>query len=254
MTRSDNNFLFAAPRTYAIGDIHGCAQLLEALLTRIHPRPAQDSIVILGDFLNRGPDVRRTVDCLVTLQRSFHHVIVLRGNHEQMFLDYLDGRNEELFMAAGGQKTLASYGIDPLTAKNPARAIPADHLALLTSLPTLWEDEHAIYVHAGLEPGVHLTRQSLTWLLWSRNRFLNSAHDFGKPVIFGHTRFAAPYEKASKIGIDTGAVYGGRLTCLVLPDRKFISISDRHLASMPKLPLTDQLFSCQAELKSISRS
>jgi serine/threonine protein phosphatase 1 len=214
-------------RTFAIGDIHGCHQVLNELLERLRPHPEKDTIVILGDFINRGPGARQTIDRLLALQEVHQHLIVLRGNHEQMFLDYLAGCNRELFSAVGGRETLASYGLDPLTTKDPSRVLPSDHLEFLASLPALWEDEHAIYVHAGLEPGVHLAQQSPAWLLWARDKFLDSAHDFGKPVVFGHTPFAAPRKEAFKIGIDTGAVYGGRLTCLILPDLEFVSVPSR---------------------------
>ncbi len=87
-----------------------------------------------------------------------------------------------------------------------------------------WEDGNYIYVHAGLQPGVHLSQQSPEWLFWSRDEFINSTYDFGKKVIYGHTPYAKPRIDANKIGIDTGAVYGGALTCLKLPEMQFIVI------------------------------
>jgi len=211
-------------RTFAIGDIHGCSSLLAELLKRISPDPQGDTLVILGDFINRGPDSRGTVELLLELKRQFRHLILLRGNHEQMLLDYLDGRHQGLFLAVGGRETLASYGADPAAVASTSW-LPPEHLALLADLPTCYENEHGIYVHAGLQPGVHLTGQSPEWLLWARDDFIRSNHDFGKRVIFGHTPFADPLVTANRIGIDTGAVYGGRLTCLLLPELKFVSVA-----------------------------
>lgn len=212
-------------RTFAVGDIHGCRQLLEELFSRISPDPQQDTVLILGDFINRGPDSRGTIDLLLQLRERYRNFIILRGNHEQMMLDYLDGRDRDFFLIVGGRETLVSYGVDPLVEVDPNSWLPTEHRSLLTDLPTLYENEHGIYVHAGLQPGVHLSQQSTEWLLWVRDEFINSPDDFGKPVVFGHTPFADPLLTANKIGIDTGAVYGGSLSCLVLPDFKFVSVS-----------------------------
>jgi len=125
----------------------------------------------------------------------------------------------------GGRETLASYGIKPPYDRPALAAIPADHLRFYDDLLTCWEDEQAIYVHAGLQPGVHLSQQSREWLLWARDNYLASGHDFGKPVVSGHTPCQVPLQDAHKIVIDTGAVYGGRLTCLVLPDLEFIQVA-----------------------------
>ena len=211
--------------TFAIGDIHGCRSLLTELLTRIDPDPQADTIIVLGDFINRGPDSRGTIDLLLQLRERYRNFIVLRGNHEQMLLDYLAGLNRDFFLLVGGRETLTSYGVDPSAEADPDTWLPAEHRALLTDLPTLYENEHGIYVHAGLQPGVHLSQQSTEWLLWVRDEFIKSFYDFGKPVVFGHTPFADPLLTANKIGIDTGAVYGGSLSCLILPDFKFVSVS-----------------------------
>ena len=215
-------------RTFAIADIHGCKSLLVALFEQINPDPRHDSVIILGDFINRGPDSRGTIDLLLELRERYRNFIVLRGNHEQMFLDYLAGLDRKLFPVVGGREMLINYGIDPVSdsdpVSDPAAWLPSSHRSLLADLPTCYENEHGIYVHAGLQPGVHLARQSPEWLLWARKNFIDSAYDFGKPVIFGHTPFSSPLVTPNKIGIDTGAVYGGSLTCLILPDLEFVSV------------------------------
>lgn len=211
-------------RTFAIGDIHGCRQLLEDLFARISPDPELDSIILLGDVINRGPDSRGTVELILQLRQQYRNFIVLRGNHEQMLLDYLAGRDRGVFLGVGGRETLASYGVDSLSAGETSAWLPSVHYALLADLPTSYENEHGIYVHAGLKPGVHLGRQPLEWLLWVRDEFIQSDYDFGKPVIFGHTPFGSPLLMANKAGIDTGAVYGGQLTCLILPGYEVVSV------------------------------
>lgn len=210
-------------KTCVIGDIHGCLTPLQLLLEQVAGR--YDTLVFLGDYVDRGPKSKQVIQHILAVKKSHPRTITLMGNHEYLFLRYLHGQDDGLFLQAGGKQTLASYGIPALpgTEPNPA-PIPADHLAFLRSLPLFWEDEHAIYVHAGLQPGVHLSLQKQQWCLWARDQFLGAACSFGKPVVFGHTVFDSPHVAPDKIGIDTGAVYGGRLTALILPDMEFISV------------------------------
>ena len=212
------------PRTFVIGDVHGCHQALSTLLTAIRPDPLQDTLVFLGDYIDRGPESSQVLSALINLQGSSRNLIALMGNHEQMLLNYLAGLDQELYLSAGGIETLESYGIVNFGDIWTQTILPPDHLDFLHSLRPYWEDDQHIYVHAGLEPGVHLTQQSTDWLFWGREGFIDSDYDFGKRVIYGHTPWQAPRVEANKIGIDTGAVYGGRLTCLVLPEMEFVSV------------------------------
>lgn len=210
-------------KTLVIGDIHGCAGPLNDLLAKITAHV--DTIVFLGDYVDRGPDSKKVVDTVLDLQRQHGRVIPLMGNHDFMFLSYLTKQgNQDLFLHVGGHETLKSYGITQEADHDPASAIPPDHLAFFNSLPLYWEDHHGIYVHAGLQPGRHLSQQKAQWCLWARNNFISTTFNFGKPVIFGHTTFSTPRVDDNKIGIDTGAVYGGKLTGLLLPDMEFISV------------------------------
>jgi serine/threonine protein phosphatase 1 len=212
-------------KTFVIGDIHGCHDAMLRLLCRIAPDPAHDAIIFLGDYLDRGPASRQVITTLLELRQTHRHLVTLRGNHEQMLLDYLTGQEQEIFLTSGGIETLESYGIINFSDIWTQRILPPEHLEFLQSLPTYWEDEEYIYVHAAMEPGVHPTRQKHEWLLWGRQGFIDSDHDFGKRVIYGHTPWPAPRVEHNKIGIDTGAVYGGQLTCLVLPVLEFISVA-----------------------------
>lgn len=212
-------------KTYVIGDIHGCYRALEELLGKISPDPNADTLVFLGDYIDRGPDSKQVVQKVIELMtESQGRVIPLMGNHEQMFLASLAGEKREFFLKMGGDATLASYGIPPPYTGKIAHRIPVEHIHFFNELILFWEDKEYIYVHAGLEPGVHLSQQSPRWCCWARDQFLKSDYDFGKKVIFGHTPFEEPHIGKNKIGLDTGAVYGGELTCLVLPDFEFVRV------------------------------
>lgn len=209
--------------TCVIGDVHGCNASLALLLQKVQRRA--DTLVFLGDYIDRGPQSKQVVTTILKLQKEHPRVIPLMGNHEFLFLQYMEGRDSSVFLQAGGLQTLDDYGIDPAAGLDEARRrISPEHLAFFRSLPLLWQDQHAIYVHAGLQPGRHLSQQTSQWCLWARDQFVHSSYDFGKPVVFGHTTFDEPYLTPNKIGIDTGAVYGGQLTALLLPTREIISV------------------------------
>lgn len=212
-------------RTFVIGDIHGCHEALRRLFSKITPALKGGTIIFLGDYIDRGPDSKKVVSLIIRLiERAPRRVIALMGNHEQALLAALAGEKRDFFLRMGGDATLLSYGLKPPFCGDLAAKIPADHLDFFHNLLLFWEDEQYIYVHAGLQPHVHLSRQSPHWCCWAREQFLAADYDFGKKVIFGHTPFEEPLVEKHRIGIDTGAVYGGKLTCLVLPDEKFISV------------------------------
>ena len=214
--------------TFVIGDIHGCSDLLVELLEKIKPLAPDDTVIFIGDYIDRGPDSRDVIDIILQLRADHGRVLTLRGNHEVMLLDAMHGYGQTEFLANGGAATLRSYGIPPESINDLAALLPPEHLVFMQDLLPYWEDEYYIYVHAGLQPGVHLTQQTPDWLFWSRESFIHSTYDFGKIVIYGHTPHDKPKIDANKIGIDTGAVYGGCLTCLKLPDNVYISSSSRN--------------------------
>jgi serine/threonine protein phosphatase 1 len=211
-------------RILAIGDIHGCNGLLKRLLDRIHIDPLADAPILIGDYLDRGSEVREVIDTLLDLRERCPNLICLKGNHESMFLNYyLEGRDEELFLMNGGQNTLDSYGIS-LDEARGGKGFPEHHLRFLTSLPLSHETDEFYFVHAGLRPGIAIADQLPEDLLWIRHEFIDANWDFGRTVVFGHTPLAKPLIAKNKIGIDTGAVYGGRLTCIELPSRKITQV------------------------------
>ena len=217
-------------RTFVIGDIHGCSDALSRLLAEINPLKKDDTIIFMGDYIDRGPDSRGVIDIVLQFRKLHNRVITLMGNHEFMLLGVLKGHGQNEFLSMGGDATLKSYGISPESINDLAAMIPRNHLAFLQDLMPYWEDENYIYVHAGLQPGVHLTQQSPDWLFWARDEFIDSSYNYGKKVIYGHTPFDRPKIDNNKIGIDTGAVYGNSLTCLILPEEKVITIGNKKSA------------------------
>jgi serine/threonine protein phosphatase 1 len=216
-------------KKYVIGDIHGCSNTLKALLNKLVPFHDDDTIIFIGDYIDRGPDSKGVIDIILSLYKKHRKIIPLMGNHEFMFVNALKGVGVSDFLSMGGDETLKSYGIPIDTFQDLHKKIPIEHLAFFQELLLYWEDQEHIFVHAGLKPGVHLTQQSMDWLLWARDEFIDLTYDFGKKVIYGHTPYDKPKIDDNKIGVDTGAVYDGCLTCLVLPEMKFINIEKKDL-------------------------
>jgi serine/threonine protein phosphatase 1 len=207
---------------FAIGDIHGCYDPLVRLLGRIPIDWSRDRLIFIGDYIDRGPQSFEVVQHLVELQARQPDTVFLKGNHEQMLLDYLSGRDRMTYLYNGGQQTLDGY---LQHASSSGRyPIPDAHLRFFESLRLMFETEDYIFVHAGLRWGLPLERQNTEDLLWIRESFIDTRRSFGKRVVFGHTPFDEPRVEPNKIGIDTGAVYGNKLTCVQLPEEKFYSV------------------------------
>jgi serine/threonine protein phosphatase 1 len=202
------------PSTYVVGDIHGCLKSLQRLLEKIDPAPDEE-VVFIGDYIDRGPQAREVVEYLLAL--PFRCVFLL-GNHEQMLLEFLQGENEEVFLLNGGTATLRSYGGD-------ADNIPASHLHFFRTLLHKYETPDFLFVHAGIRPMVPLEQQELKDLIWIRQEFYSFVGKFPKPVVFGHTPQKQVLLREDRIGIDTGCVYGNKLTCLKLPEREIIQVA-----------------------------
>ncbi len=212
-------------KIFAIGDIHGCFDKLQRLILEIKADPVNDTLVFIGDYIDRADGGRDVVDYILKLKKTFQNVICLRGNHESMLLRFLDGVEDDIYLANGGFATLKAYGISRSDApKVRKKKIPPDHLKFFKTLLPYYETDQFIFVHAGLIPGRELNEQSLYDMQWIRQTFIDSDDDFGKRVVFGHTHFSEPLVEDNKIGIDTGAVYGGMLTCVELPALKFYQV------------------------------
>ena len=208
-------------KIFAVGDIHGSFDRLQELLQKIPVDFASDTLVFIGDYIDRGPGSVEVVEYLLDLKKKVPGVIFLKGNHEDMLEKYLDGTDRFTYLLNGGQTTLDSYLSK--TDRSGSFPIPTDHMAFFKSLRLYYETEAYIFVHAGLRPKVPLASQEAEDLLWIRDKFIYSKYNFGKPVVFGHTPLEKPLVEPNKIGIDTGAVYGNALTCVQLPDLLFFS-------------------------------
>ena len=219
---------------YAVGDIHGRADLLAALLAKIASDVARRegagrrTLVFLGDYIDRGPDSKEVIDLLLTGLPGGFDAHFLKGNHEAIMLDFLEDPSFlAQWLANGADATLRSYGVDVAGLVRKSATPEGWRRAFVASLPETHRDffdtlELAVsfgdylFVHAGLRPGVPLEAQDPMDLVWIRGPFLKSDEDFGKIVVHGHTPTPAPEIRANRIGIDTGAVFTDRLTALRL--------------------------------------
>jgi serine/threonine protein phosphatase 1 len=211
-------------KIFAVGDIHGCYDKLAAMMKILPWRKDEgDLLLFIGDYIDRGPKSREVVEFLVQLRQEGGEFVFLKGNHEKMLLDYyIQQKDQMLYVANGGAETIASYVEGGIGRK--AFVLPEEHLEFFLSLTLFHETEDYIFVHAGLKDSIPLTEQSEEDLLWIREEFIYSAYDWNKRVIFGHTALEIPFVTPGKIGIDTGAVYGNKLTAVELPRMKFYQV------------------------------
>ena len=201
-----------APLVYAIGDIHGSLQKLRDLMTACerHADGRSATFVFLGDYIDRGPDSRGVVEALMDLEsRQPDRVIALKGNHEAVAIEVVDGESEaEFWLREGGAATLKSYGI------GDARDLPHEHIAWLRALPLWHDDGQRFFVHAGIDPEKPLAAQSDHDLIWIREPFLSDDRDYGRLIVHGHTPQTddIPDFRGNRLNLDTGAVFGRPLT------------------------------------------
>jgi len=213
-------------RAFVIGDIHGCVDEVDRLLDALAP-VAGDTVVFLGDYIDRGPSSKAVIDRLLRLRHEGPDCVFLKGNHEDMFLAFLGehGTFGEAFLANGGGETLRSYGLQGEFGEVCAEQLPPEHLEFLRSLQLRYEHGEFLCVHAGLDPARSLVAQRDEDLLWIRDEFIRRPHPFPYTILFGHTPqrevlIDAPY----KIGLDTGLVYWNKLSCLELGEMRLFQL------------------------------
>jgi len=218
-------------RVYAIGDIHGRRDCLEALLNAIDADdatrgPANTTIIFLGDLVDRGPDSRGVIEIAVATAKA-RRCVFLMGNHEEILIHSWEGdkRAAGLFHRVGGRETLMSYGIsahdyDQLDLVGltdaTARLVPAEQIAFLRGFEDSFTLGDYHFVHAGVRPGVALDAQAPADLRWIRREFLDDPRDHGAMIVHGHSITETPDLRANRIGIDTGAFASGTLTAVGL--------------------------------------
>ena len=234
----------AGARAYAVGDIHGCLDLLDAVLARIEAdaaaRPAKKTfIVFLGDLVDRGPASAGVVERLLHYRPGFATPVFLAGNHEEILLRVLGGEADILkdWLKFGGAECVRSYGVDPdaLRRLEPAAAVeqlkaklPQSHLDFLASFADTFRFGDYLFVHAGIRPGIDLAEQDQFDLRWIREPFLSDEEQHGLIVVHGHTISPEVEERANRIGLDTGAYQFGVLTALGIDEaeRWYLSTAD----------------------------
>ncbi|MBZ8117576.1 serine/threonine protein phosphatase [Roseovarius sp. LXJ103] len=231
------SFASLAPsqRVYAIGDVHGCADLLERLLESIDADlrafgSDEPQLIFLGDYVDRGEASDRVLARLFALSRERPEAVrCLMGNHERMMLEFLDdpaGRGAR-WLGNGGLQTLASFGIGGLGARPAledmtqasealAAAMPEGMEAWLRALPLMWRSGNLVCVHAALDPAEPPEAQKAGTLLWGHPKFLSEPRRDGLWVVHGHTIVEEPEARSGRIAIDTGAYHSGRLTAVAI--------------------------------------
>lgn len=224
----------AGYRAYAVGDIHGRLDLLEALLRKIEvdisaSAPKKNLIVFLGDLIDRGPNSAQVIEFLCAYKPRNCEVAFLRGNHEEVFVRVMDGDLDllERWLQFGGSECLASYGLSPSSVGTMRRSqvlrraqevIPAKHISFIRSFGDTVTLGDYLFVHAGIKPGVGLEKQESQDLRWIRKPFLEHKGRHFAFVVHGHTISEKIDVRTNRIGIDTGAYRTGVLSALKLED------------------------------------
>lgn len=241
-------------RTYAIGDIHGHLDQLR----RVHDWILHDQathgpapVVHIGDLVDRGPDSQGVVEFLRAGIASGQDWIVLKGNHDRMFTNYLRDltyhdprlRAEMSYLhpRIGGAATLASYGVKnaadrplaPVHAEALA-AVPAAHFSFLEGLPTRHQRGDIFFAHAGIRPGIALADQAEDDLVWIRHEFLDDTRDHGALIVHGHTAIDTPTHYGNRVNIDSSAAYGGPLSAIVIEGRSAHLLTATGRVDLPR--------------------
>jgi serine/threonine protein phosphatase 1 len=209
----------------AIGDIHGCAQSLKALIVKLkaEQKLSERTLVFVGDYIDRGPDSSAVIDFLINLSEN-RDCVFLRGNHEQMMIDAFEENDFHLWMMNGGRSTLESYG-------DFSGDVPQSHKDFVNNTELYFETEAYFFVHAGANPDRSLQElkelpNAKDYYLWNRDHLDFETPLWEKKVVFGHTPVKDVILDDYRIGIDTGCVYQrsgmGKLTAVLLPEEEII--------------------------------
>jgi serine/threonine protein phosphatase 1 len=208
---------------FAIGDVHGCADELEELLGML-PLDDNSTVVMLGDYIDRGPYSRRVLEILMEAKTK-HRMVTLSGNHEEMLREFLDGSNPQRvarFILNGGSSTLADFAND-----QGEWVIPKGHVTFLEELQLWYETDEHFFVHAGV-PDMALKEldpvRDRDEVLWIRRAFIGNPRKWEKRIVHGHTPVNAVEVSASRINVDTACAYGGFLTAIELPSHRIYSV------------------------------
>ena len=229
---------------YAVGDIHGCLDKLEQAHARIEADRAREGassapLIHVGDLVDRGPSSAGVIGYLQSVCETDRRVVVLRGNHDQMFVDFLTQDMDTLRRSGslawtdgtmGGRATLASYGVrnwlKSAAQKAALETIPQGHIDFMSRLPLMYEAGDCLFVHAGIRPKIPLNEQDPDDLMWIRTEFLLSTADHGPLIVHGHTPIDEVVHYGNRLAIDTGAAFGGSLSAVVIEERQAYLLTD----------------------------
>lgn len=214
-------------RILAISDIHGELELFDELLKKVNYNPEEDQLVLLGDYIDRGPDSKGVLNRVMELKDK--GAIVLRGNHDEMMVNFIDGKlgSKERWERNKGLATLQEYDSALTRVTNPLTKEFTAHVNFIKTLDYYYETDDYIFVHAGVEPGVPMDSTDKYKLVWIREEFYDN-YNGEKTVVFGHTptsflwgerKLDVYFGENNIIGIDGAAAYGGQLNCLELPSK-----------------------------------
>ncbi len=231
-------------RVFVVGDLHGCVDETGIFLRFLESEEGlsdDDCVIFVGDYIDRGPNSRGVVDLMIEFKRKYPRTRFLKGNHEDMLLDFLGfgGRMGEAFLYNGGLETIQSYGISVFASpEQMVKAFPPEHFQFYNTLESIIRVDDFLCVHAGLNPLRPITAQNDADIYWIRDDFIHNPHPYGVTVLFGHTPHQEilldiPY----KIGLDTGLVFGNKLTCLEIKTKRVYQIyrnsTDVHVGLLP---------------------
>ena len=226
---------------FAVGDIHGCKDLLDNIHQKIikasKDKKGEKLIIYIGDYIDRGPDIKGTIQTLIDFNPANFKKIFLLGNHEQMLLEFISENKNNPFewIYNGGSETLESYGIDLSEhidndmdlkidikiKKKFIQLLPSSHLNFFNQLVLNYTYDDYFFVHAGINPTIPIEMQEKETMIWTREEdFFKPTMKYEKIIVHGHT----PKEKIEKfpyrINIDTGSFYSGNLSCLLIENEK----------------------------------
>ena len=235
-------------RTYAVGDIHGRIDLFGELIALIgedkaaFQPPSHVRLVVLGDFIDRGPASSQLIELFMRLTAETR-ATVLKGNHEAALVDAWRGNHDalDLWLGHGGHATLASFGVDCAGLDEDdsqawmrllRRVVPERAIAWLDALPLSIAADGHYFVHAGIRPGVPIGEQCDRDKLWIRDEFTTSPLDHGAIVVHGHTVEDGVAIRANRIGVDTGAYSTGRLSAVAIEGGRY-----RVITTGPRSPI-----------------
>lgn len=217
--------VYAMKRILAISDIHGELELFNRLLEQVNYDASTDQLILLGDYVDRGPNAKGVLERVIELEQQ--GAIVLRGNHDQMMLEAAKGETGAAgnWLRNGALPTLQSYDASIKGMKLPGTELFWEHVEFLKKTKFYYETDDYIFVHAGVQPDVPVEETDPYVLMWIRDEF-HRGYSGDKKIVFGHTPtfmmrgtqdYRAYFGDNRIIGIDGGAVYGGQLNCLELP-------------------------------------